>query len=185
MIEVYHSTNHLQSILREGLKAPYQLSKEGKGVQMWSAEVMDSNKISEFSRFLCKSVMFFDKRPVMKKWVSILLDEKDDSIRVGNSSLVRIPYDPGELYEQSIMSLAEYLQRERKNPEEGQGYQDPVTSELVTYDQMEILRVKYEKLLGDEVNFEYAAEFLVPKLLIPPADFYRTSVDRKRKRGLK
>jgi hypothetical protein len=176
MLEIFHSTNHLSSVSREGIKSPYQMATEGKGCQHLSLGQMDSAQISETTRFLCRCVFFFDESPVMDDWVSILVDENDTSVKVGNMSLVETCYGDGILYPKSVMPLPTFLKRRKSKPKPGQDYENPLTARLMTYDQMEKFRRKFEQVMGDELVFEYRPEIVVQRLVIPTSEFHRTSL---------
>lgn len=179
MIEVFHSTgNNLGKVLKKGLKAPYQLDKEGIGDGMFTEASLREAK--EITRFLCASVFFTEEKPIMDEWVSILLDECDSSIRVGNMNLVDAAYNPGPLYEKSLMTLGEYLERKniRKSREVGV---NPFTAEPLDWDEAEEFlhewRDQLEEVLGCENVLEYESEILVPRLIIPPSEFHDTCLD--------
>lgn len=111
MIEIYHSTTELEAVLRKGIKCAYQLGLEGKGDHYMSPDDVDKRSTPKVTKLANKSVFFFFDGPVMDDWVSILVDEDDESVRVGNMNLVNVAYQPGELYAKSVMSLPTYLKR--------------------------------------------------------------------------
>ena len=123
-----------------------------------------------------KSVFFFDENPIHDEWVSILVDENDKSVRVGNMNLVAVAYQPGKLYAKSVMDLPTFLER-RNQP--GKDFVNPFTARGMDYDQM----IKFENRWGKELEkvireynmFDYNPEILIPRMVIPPSEFYRTS----------
>lgn len=146
-----------------------------RATHLTKQEQMDSAQISATTRFLCRCVFFFDEWPAMNDWVSVLVDENDTSIKVGNIMLVERCYGDGVFYPKSVMPFPTFLKRRKSRPKPGQDYENPLTARLMTYDQMEKFRRKFEQIMGDKLVFEYSPEIVIPKLVIPPAEFYRTS----------
>lgn len=176
MLEVFHNTDHLSTVLREGLKSPYQLALEGRGNHYLSLEQMDSEQISATTRFLCRCVFFFDESPRGDDWVSVLVNEQDDTIKVGNIALVETVYGSGPMYPKSVMTLPTFLKRRGAKPKPGQDYENPLTARLMTWDQMEKFRQKFGQVLGDDLALEYKPEIVIPRAVIPPSEFHRTSL---------
>lgn len=181
MIELFHTTMDLDKVLMEGLKSRYQLELEGKGDNCFFVEYLDNPSTSEITKFLSRSLFFFDEYPVNDSWVSILSDEDDNSVKVGNMNLVDVAYQPGEMYERSVMSLADYIKQKDRPIKPGQDFQNPFTAGYMGWDEMERFKERWgeelEKVVGRENIFEYQAEILVPRSVIEPDEFYRSSLD--------
>jgi hypothetical protein len=80
------------------------------------------------------------------------------------------------MYPKSVMSLPTFLKNRRAKPKPGQDFENPLTARLITWDQMETFRQKFEHVLGDELVFEYRPEIVIPRSVIPPSEFHRTSL---------
>lgn len=130
MIEIFHSTSDLRRILGKGLKSIYQLGLEGKGnCDLYlSPEEIDKPDTPRITQFLYKSLFFFDRCPAGDEWVSILVDETDEAIKVGNINLVDSPHQPGRFYEKSLMVLPTYLRRRNEPYETGKDFENPLYS---------------------------------------------------------
>lgn len=182
MIEIFHSTGNLGRILKEGLKAPYQLGLEGKEANYLSPEEVDKPTTPSITKFLHKAIFFFDEYPVTDEWVSILVDENDATIKVGNMNLVDVPYQPGKLYEKSVISLPTYLKRKNRPDELGKNFKNPFTAIMMDDTTKDRFKQKWGERLEqiicqDKSIFEYEAEILVPRLVIVSSDFHRSSRD--------
>jgi len=181
MIEIFHSTSDLGKILRKGLKSIYQLGldREGNSDLYLSPEEIDKPDTPRITRFLYKSLFFFDRRPAGDKWVSILVDETDETIKVGNINLVDSPYQPGRFYEKSLMTLPTYLSRRNQPSKNGEDFENPFTAKMMDYNQKDKFEQRWgerlERLLQNKPMFSYSAEILVPRLIITPAEFHRNS----------
>jgi len=181
MIEIYHTTRDLGKVLREGLKAPYQLSLEGGSENPLSSEDVDKSTTPKITRFLHKAIFFFDESPVGEEWVSILADKDDASIKVGNINLVETPYRPGAMYEKSLMSFPDYLKRRNQPLQPDKPFENPFTASMMGWDQMSKFEkrwsTKLDQILRNRSMFEYSPEILVPRLVIEPPEFHRRSID--------
>ena len=181
MIEIFHATRDLGKVVREGLKAPYQLGLEGKGDNYLFPEEVDKPTTPKMTKFLYKALFFFDESPAGDEWVSISVDENDASIKVGNISLVQQPYMPGKLYEKSVMSLPTYLKRRNQPIKSGKDFENPFTAKMMDWEQMERFENRWgkelEAVIGEHSMFEYQAEILVPRLVVEPSEFHRTSIN--------
>lgn len=182
MIEIFHMTEDLESVLKTGLKSPYQLVIDGHNDYGHSLREINNLPKESQEYLLFHSIHFFlDYESVKKEnWVSILIDENDPSIIVGNMFLVKSPYNTGELYKKSIMNISTYLKTINEDNNSNRRYRNPFTAKLVNEVEAKKIEMMWkDKILElpdnfDEENiFQYQAEIIVPRLIIPPEEIYR------------
>ncbi len=181
MIEIYHSTRELGAVLKEGIKCVYQLGLEKKGNHYMSPDDVNKRSTPKETKLANKSIFFFKDEPILNTWVSILVDENDESVKVGNMNLVNVAYQPGKLYGKSVMNLPTFLARINQPLKPVQDCVNPFTARGMDYDQMTKFENRWggelEAILGEHNLFEYTPEILIPRMIIPPSEFHGTSMD--------
>ncbi len=174
-MEIFYKTENLERILRDGLRLSNEKTNEIRK-PMYCLETTPRHSTINNRNFLS----FSTEKPNNSYWISIVVNENDSTIKVGNKLLIEDNSEIRGLYENSLMSFSDYLEKIKEQEKSNGVFENPFTAEMLNLkDKEEFEDTWKEEFLNNGISnlYGYLPEVLVPITSIEPTEFNRTSKD--------